>query len=120
VSAPLRLLTAQGTEVATRVTLARSMWSRFMGLMGRADLPEGEGLAITPCSQIHMFFMRFPIDVVYVDREGRVVFIHHSIRPWRVGRWVRGARTAVELPAGTLRRHRIERGQVLRLEEAPA
>jgi hypothetical protein len=62
-----------------------------------------------------MFFMRFSLDVAFLDRDGRVVRAYHGIRPWRMSRLVRGARTAVELPAGTLSAAGVEKGTVLRL-----
>jgi uncharacterized membrane protein (UPF0127 family) len=83
--------------------------------MFRRELPAGHGLAITPCNSIHMFFMRFPLDVAFLDREGSVVRAYHGIRPWRATRIVRGARTAVELPAGTLAAAGVDRGSMLRL-----
>jgi uncharacterized membrane protein (UPF0127 family) len=110
-----RLETADGRVVAAHVEVASSMWRRFVGLMGRRELPEGHGLALTPCNSIHMFFMRIPLDVVFLDRNGRVVRAYHGIRPWRVSRIVRGAHTAVELPAGTLRQAGIDTGAELRL-----
>lgn len=111
----LRLETADGGVVAPHVEVAGTAWRRFMGLMFRGELPAGHGLALTPCSSIHMFFMRIPLDVAFLDREGQVLRVYHGIRPWRVTRVVRGARTAVELPAGTLRAAGIEKGAVLRL-----
>ena len=110
-----RLETADGRVVAAHVEVASSMWSRFVGLMGRRELPEGHGLALTPCNSIHMFFMRIPLDVVFLDRGGSVVHAYHGIRPWRVSRIVRGAHTAVELPVGTLRQAGVEKGTELRL-----
>jgi uncharacterized protein len=110
-----RLETADGRVVAEHVEIAGTMWRRFMGLMGRADLPAGQGLALSPCSSIHMFFMRIPLDVAFLDRNGRVLRVYHGIRPWRMSRVVRGAHTAVELRAGTLRAAGVEPGQVLRL-----
>jgi len=110
-----RLETADGRVVAPHVEVATGMWRRFMGLMFRTDLPAGHGLALTPCNSIHMFFMRIPLDVVFLDREGVAVHIYDGIRPWRVSRIVRGAHTAVELPAGTLRRAGVEKGAHLRL-----
>jgi hypothetical protein len=110
-----RLETADGMVVAAHVELAASPWRRFMGLMFRSELPAGHGLALTPCSSIHMFFMRIPLDVAFLDRQGTVVRAYHGIRPWRVSRIVRGAHTAVELPAGTLREAGVEKGAVLRL-----
>ena len=110
-----RLETDGGAVVADRVTVADSFWSRFVGLMGRRELPEGEGLCIQRCNSIHMFFMRIPLDVAFVDREGNVLHALHTIRPWRASKVVRGAKAALELPAGTLRSHGIDRGSVLRL-----
>jgi len=110
-----RLETAEGREVAARVEEADGFLRRGLGLMFRRELPAGHGLAITPCNSIHMFFMRFPLDVAFVDREWRVVRAYHGIRPWRVSRIVRGARTAFELPAGTLAAAGVEKGTVLRL-----
>ena len=108
-------MTADGREVAAHVAEADNFLSRGLGLMFRRELPAGHGLAITPCSSIHMFFMRFPLDVAFLDREGTVLRVYHGIRPWRVSRIVRRARTAIELPAGTLAAAQVERGTVLRL-----
>ena len=110
-----RLETAEGREVAARVEEADSFLRRGLGLMFRRELPAGHGLALTPCNSIHMFFMRIPLDVVFLSREGTVVRVYHGIRPWRVSRIVRGAHTAVELPAGTLRRAGVDTGAHLRL-----
>jgi uncharacterized membrane protein (UPF0127 family) len=82
--------------------IARSSWSRFVGLMGRRELPAGHALWIEPCNSIHMFFMRFAIDVLFLDREGRVKRVLLKLKPWRVSPIVFGSRTVVELPAGTL------------------
>jgi uncharacterized protein len=110
--------TAEGRVVAEHVELADGMWRRFVGLMGRRELPAGHGLALSPCNSIHMFFMRIPLDVVFLDRDGRVLRVYHGIRPWRVSRIVRGAHTAVELPSGTLRAAGVGEGDVLRLGAA--
>ncbi len=110
-----RLETAEGVEVAAHVEEADSFLRRGLGLMFRRDLPPGHGLAITPCNSIHMFFMRFPLDVAFLDREGTVLRAYHGIRPWRVSRVVRRARTAVELPSGTLAAAGVQQGTVLRL-----
>ncbi|HEV3233554.1 MAG TPA: DUF192 domain-containing protein [Candidatus Dormibacteraeota bacterium] len=82
--------------------MADSSWKRFVGLMGRASLPAGEGLWIEPCNSIHMFFMRFAIDAVFLDRDNRVKRVVRDLKPWRVSPIVFGARTVVELPAGSV------------------
>jgi uncharacterized membrane protein (UPF0127 family) len=110
-----RLETADGTVVAERCAVAGSFLTRFRGLMWRHDLPAGEGLCIQDCGSIHMFFMRFPLDVAFVDAEGRILHACHTIRPWRVSRIVFGSKAALELPAGTLRGLGLDRGSVLKL-----
>ena len=111
----LRLTRQDGTEVSNHVTLADSLWSRFVGLMGRRALPDGEALCIRPCSSIHMFFMRFPIDAVFVDADGAIVRVYPSIKPWRATWIVRGAKACLELPAGTAAKHGLEVGKLLEL-----
>lgn len=113
-----RLETETGTVVAEHVEVANTLWSRFMGLMFRSELPAGHGLAIRPCNSIHMFFMRFALDVVFVDGDGRVVRVVESIRPWRASSLVRGAKAAIELPAGTAARSGIAAGVLVRMVEA--
>jgi uncharacterized membrane protein (UPF0127 family) len=94
--------TDSGRVVVADVEMARSSWSRFVGLMGRGSLDSGAGLWIEPCNSIHMFFMRFPIDVLFLDRQRRVKKVILNLKPWRISPIVFGARTVVELPAGTL------------------
>jgi uncharacterized membrane protein (UPF0127 family) len=108
-----RLATAAGATVARDVAMADTVWRRFMGLMGRSELPAGAGLYIKPCSSIHMFFMRFPIDVAFVDKDGRVVRLYHGLRPWRMSRVVRRAKAAIELPSGALANAGVGVGDLL-------
>jgi len=96
--------------------VARSLRDRTVGLLGTANVPAGEGLWIERSPSIHMFFMRYPIDAVFVDREGRVVRVVERLRPWRIVAWVRGARDCLELPAGSARQAGVQVGNELRLE----
>ncbi len=91
----------RGTVVAEHCLVARSIVDRTVGLLGRSDLPAGEGLWIERSPSIHMFFMRFAIDAVFVDGDDRVVRVVAGLRPWRIVAWVRGARDCLELPAGS-------------------
>jgi uncharacterized protein len=77
---------------------------------------RGEGILIDPCSSIHTFWMRFPIDVVYVDRDGRVVRADRSMKPWRIGPIFTGSRWVVELPSGTIDATGTQIGDVLQVE----
>lgn len=118
---PELLITEDGRVLADHLEVATTLWSRFIGLMGRRELAEGHGLWLAPCNQVHTFFCRFAMDVAFLDREGRVLHIAHAMRPWRIGRLVRGARAAVELPGGTLRAAGVDRGAMLsRRATAPA
>jgi uncharacterized membrane protein (UPF0127 family) len=107
-----------GEVLLTSVEVASSFWSRFLGLMGRRSLEGEAGLLITRCSNIHMWFMRFPIDVLFVRGVGsnqfRVEGVQSSLQPWRilpVG--VRGATDVFELPEGQVKSKRIEVGELL-------
>ncbi len=88
--------------LADKANRARTFLSRGRGLMLRPPLPEGGGLVIEPCNSIHMFFMRYPLDVLFLDKEGKVLFMYRGIKPWHMGRVVRGARVAIELPEGVI------------------
>jgi uncharacterized membrane protein (UPF0127 family) len=99
-----------------RCRVARSLRDRTVGLLGTAEIPAGEGLWIERSPSIHMFFMRYPIDAVFVDRHGKVVRIVERLRPWRIVAWVRGARDCLEMPAGAARAAGIQVGDELRLE----
>jgi len=105
-----------GETVAGRVSIADSFWSRFRGLMFRRSLEPGEGLWIEPCSSIHMLGMRFAIDAVFLDRDGRVLKVALGVRPWLGLEAARGARAVIELPAGSAAA--IQPGD--RLETVPA
>ena len=106
----------KGTVVADEARVARSFWSRFCGLMGRAELPEGEALLIEPSSSIHTAFMRFPIDVVFLDRECRVVKVAPEVRPFRTR--LSSGHSTLELPAGQAELSMIEAGDQLVVEAA--
>ena len=89
-------------------------------MMLRQPLPAGTAMWIAPCSGIHTFFMRFAIDVIFVDRGLRVVRVQPGMRPWRLGRFVLGAHGVFELPAGTLAGLGLVRGDVLAVEPQAA
>ena len=84
--------------------------------MFRSRLDPGRGMLIRPCNGIHMFFMRFPIDAVFLDRHDRVRRVYPGLRPWRVVPLVLGAKAVVELPAGTLEGLSLEKGEQLAIE----
>ena len=107
-----RIVTPDGAAVCARCEMAEKTLARMRGLLGRDGLGEGEGMLINPCPSIQTLFMRFPIDVVFLGKDKQIVGISHDVKPWRSA-GARGARAALELPAGTARRLGLETGDVL-------
>ena len=100
--------------IATRLEAAFDSDSRRRGLLGRTAFADGSALIIAPCSSIHMFFMQFAIDVLFVARDGRIVKVCRVVRPWRIAvSW--GGFAAIELPAGTTERSGAQRGDYLKV-----
>lgn len=116
---PARLWLKKGGATLAELRVARSPWTRFIGLMGVRELPEGTGLLLSPCSSIHTWFMRIPIDVLFLDANWRVVRILPALVPWRFGPLVRGARLAIELPSGAAARAGVSVGDTLEWEARP-
>jgi uncharacterized membrane protein (UPF0127 family) len=108
--------TADGAVVCERCEIPESSFGRARGLLGRSCLEPGEGMLIDRAGSVHMFFMRFPIDVVFLDRDRQVVGVRHGLRPWRVA-GARRAVAALELPAGAAAAAGVEEGDVLVLDD---
>jgi uncharacterized protein len=106
------VLTDQGTVVCESCLIAKSPWLRMKGLLGRADLPQGEGILLSPASSIHMAFMRFPIDAVFLARDLTVLKVVRDLAPWRMASR-RRAHSVLELPAGTCERSGVREGDRL-------
>jgi len=106
-----------GETFVSRCYRALTSWERMRGLLGCKGLEPGEGLLIEHCSSIHMFFMRFAIDVVYIDAKWQVVKKVNHLVPWRLSGCLR-ARHTLELPADALKRAELPLGCHLDLREA--
>ena len=104
-----------GTVVCARCAVADSAWKRSKGLLGRSSLDEDEGILLRPGGSIHMFFMRFPIDAVFLDDDLRVVRVAADLKPWRMASR-RGAKSVLELPAGRCARAGVREGDRLTLD----
>jgi uncharacterized membrane protein (UPF0127 family) len=89
--------------LATECAVADTFVKRALGLIPRSELAVGEGLRLTRTSSITMFFMRFAIDVVFVERGGRVLKVSERLRPWSPAVWALQASDVLELPAGTVK-----------------
>jgi len=104
--------------LADRAAQANTFWTRFRGLLGRDRLESGEGLVIEPCNSVHMFGMRFALDVLHLDKNGTIVRILPELRPGRVGPLVWRSHTVVELPAGTVEASGTQLGDQIQIDTA--
>ena len=110
----LRVLNpGRGTSLGDRIQLADRWWQRLRGLSGRAELAEGQGLLLRPCKAVHMYGMRLPLDVAFLDAAGCVVAVYPGLAPGRRTGWHRAAVEALELPSGTLERTGTRPGDTL-------
>jgi len=108
----VQLRDEHGRVVCEGLTLADGPLTRMKGLLGRKGLPSGEGLLLRPAGSVHTWFMRFPIDAVFLDGEGRVLKIAADLRPWRAA-GCRGARAVLELSSGESERRGVRPGDRL-------
>jgi uncharacterized membrane protein (UPF0127 family) len=95
------------------IVSCQSFAARFFGLMLRKSLPYHEALLLVPCNSIHMFFMRFPIDVVFLDEHNQIKQMAENLRPWRIIPPVRSAHATLELPVGSIKRFNMAVGDKL-------
>jgi hypothetical protein len=106
----------RGTELAADAGLATTFWTRMVGLLGRRALRSGEGLIIEPCKSVHTAFMRFPIDVVFVDRFWRVTKVVPDLKPFRLSGSFRRSHAVIELRSGMIEATDTRPGDQLQLE----
>lgn len=92
----------RGTTLAERCRVAGNFWARLRGLLFGPPLAAGEGLLLTPCNSVHTFGMAYPIDLIFIDSDGKVVALLANTLPGRAIRPIREARQTIELPPGTI------------------
>ena len=107
---------SRDTDLADRAAVADTFWRRLRGLLGRDGLAAGEGLVIVPCTSVHMLGMRFPLDVLYLDRSGTVLKALPELQPGQFGPLVWRSHLAVELPAGSIAATGTEVGDRVELQ----
>lgn len=109
----------RNTVLATSMEVADTSAQRSKGLLGRNGLAPGGGLWIIPCESVHTFFMRFPIDLVYLDRKNRIRKVRSEVGPWRISACL-SAHSVLELSAGVIRATQSQRGDMLEFSPAPS
>ena len=112
----IKLVNLDTNEViAEHVKGAYTFWSRFKGLMLTESMPENAALHIYPCTSIHTFFMKYCIDILYLDKEKKIVGIEKELEPGKIGKKWMNAKSVIELPAGTINKTSMVIGQKVEL-----
>ncbi|MBL9037645.1 MAG: DUF192 domain-containing protein [Archangium sp.] len=109
----------RNTLLGDDVAKATSFAARFMGLMGVRHFPVGSGLYLAPCTSVHTFFMRLPIDVLFLGPGYAVLDVSHALAPWKMSRWYPDAAGVLELPAGLATASGTQVGDTLAFAELP-
>lgn len=105
----------RSTVIATAIEIAQDPRTRMKGLLGRSGLAQNEALVITQCQSIHMFFMKFPIDVIFCDRQNIVVGLCADLKPFSLSPIFFNASYAIELPSGTITSSKTQKGDQIQL-----
>jgi uncharacterized protein len=98
------------------IEMADSFFKRLKGLMFRKDPIKNEGLWIVPCNAVHMFFMKFPLDIVLLSERNEVIGFHHCLQPWKMIKPVKNAYSTLELPAGSVEKLGIRIGSIIQVK----
>jgi uncharacterized protein len=106
----------RGVELGQRVQVASSLLDRAVGLLLTPSLKPGEGLWISPCKSIHTFFMRYPIDVLFIDQDGKILY-QKTYTAWKASGWHARSQGALELSAGTIDRSRSQIGDQITMKD---
>lgn len=105
--------TTKQAVLAENASFANTLKTRMKGLLGKDGLNQGEGLVITRCNSIHTFFMKFSIDVIFVNKNDRVIKVLHRLKPWRLCRPYLGASCCIELPSGVASKTNTQIGDTI-------
>ena len=108
-------LTRTGHSIGQNVTIARSFWARTKGLLGHSQLLPGQGLLIPHCQMVHMFGMRFAIDVIFCSSANQVIALQPNLQPWRTSLYARSSDYVIELPTSSIASSGVRCGDYLTL-----
>ncbi|WP_428911917.1 DUF192 domain-containing protein [Niallia sp. Krafla_26] len=104
-------------NIPIKVYQFNTFFKRLKGLMFRIRPIVEEGILLTPCNSIHMFFMFFPIDVVFLNEQYEIVSLHKNVKPWRVILPIKNAKSALELPLGTITNYSLQIGDTINIKQ---
>ncbi len=103
--------------LADEAKMANTFFTRLIGLLNRNSLRKGEALILIPSNSIHSFFMRFKIDVIFLDKTGKVVALLPSFRPWRLSPVYFNSHSTIELPEHTLQLTQTQPGDIIKIAQ---
>jgi hypothetical protein len=109
------LNSTKNTTLAENCTEANTFMARFLGLMGKKYLSPNYALILAPCNSVHMFFMRFALDVVFIDKDNMVIYLAENLKPWRLSRIIPLAYAVIEVPTGTIKNSKVSVGDTLKM-----
>ncbi|MFC0561243.1 DUF192 domain-containing protein [Halalkalibacter alkalisediminis] len=103
--------------ISEKVSVAATMFSRAKGLLGKKELPQNESILLTPCNQVHTYFMLFTIDCVFLDSNDKVIHLIERLKPWSVSSRIPKATDVLELPEGSISKFSIYKNQYLSFKD---
>ncbi len=107
----------KNTVLVKEAKFAKNFFERMLGLIPRKEISEEQALVFENCKQIHTFFMKFSIDVIYLNRDSKVIKLEESISPFRICRWVKDSKYIIEAKAGIIKNKNIEIGDKIKFIE---
>jgi uncharacterized membrane protein (UPF0127 family) len=107
----------QNNLIAKNVKIAKSFITRSLGLIPRKDFFESEALIIKPCNSIHTFFMKFPIDVLFLDKTNKIIALYENVTPWQILPVHFNAHSVIELKAGQIKAKNIQKNDIIQVNE---
>ncbi|UMZ75029.1 putative ACR [Natranaerofaba carboxydovora] len=99
--------------ISSHIKVADTFFKRLKGLLGTKDLPSGKGLLIIPCKQVHTFFMRYNLDLIFLDEYNTIVHMIEDIPPFRISPYIKESEKVLELKAGTIKQYNLMEGEKL-------
>ena len=108
--------TSKEALLADKARIANTFWGRAIGLLNRRSLERGEALILKPSCSIHTLFMRFAIDVIFLDKSNKIIGVLHSFKPFRISPLFFRASCTIELPEGTLRQTNTQIGDIIEIK----
>lgn len=114
----IKALRRGGETLLPTLMVAEHFSERFMGLMFKQELEANSGLLIPNCSMVHMFFMKFPLDLVFLSRESEILCLQKDLKPWHLSQQVPRARSVIEVAPGFISRHNCRIGETLEIVDS--